>query len=390
MPAYKDKKNGTWYAKFYYTNWVGEKKQKWKRGLATKKEALQYERDFLERQAGSPDMTFQSLYENYMEDMEGRLKDSTIAHKRNIYETKILPYFADKPINEIEATDIRKWQTTLMRDSKNYKETYLKSINNQMCCILNYAKRFYNLTNDPCGRAGSMGKSNADEMDFWTLDEYLLFRDAIQDKIHSYLCFELLYWTGMREGEMLALSAEDIDLEKNTIRINKTYSRSKGKDVISTPKTKKSKRIVAIPDFLADELREYISKQYMLDPKQRLFPYTKSYLNHEMLRGCKESGVKKIRIHDIRHSHASLLINQGCDALTIAERLGHEKVSTTLNTYSHLFPHKQGELVESLQALLHPETVPENNDNNSEVALNGQDIENNSGNIILMPIRKVM
>ena len=77
----------------------------------------------------------------------------------------------------------------------------------------------------------------------------------------------------------------------------------------------------------------------------------KSFLSHEMIRGCKNTGVKKIRIHDIRHSHASLLINQGCDALMLADRLGHEKVSTTLNTYSHLFPHKQQELVHSLESL---------------------------------------
>ena len=89
----------------------------------------------------------------------------------------------------------------------------------------------------------------------------------------------------------------------------------------------------------------------MLDADERLFPVTKSYLSHEMIRGCKITGAKKIRIHDIRHSHASLLINQGCDALMLADRLGHEKVSTTLNTYSHLFPHKQQELVHSLESL---------------------------------------
>ena len=239
MPAFKDSKTGKWFAKFYYTDWIGDRKQKWKRGFATKKEAQAFEQDFLERQAGSPDMTFQSLYEIYIEDMSGRLKESTLAHKRNIYETKILPYFKNKPINEIQATDIRKWQTMLMRDSHNYKDTYLKSINNQFSCIMNYAKRFYNLTTDPCGRAGSMGKSNADEMDFWTLDEYLLFRESIQDKPASYLCFEVLYWTGMREGEMLALTASDIDFEKKTISINKTFSRNKGKDVITVPKTKK-------------------------------------------------------------------------------------------------------------------------------------------------------
>jgi hypothetical protein len=120
---------------------------------------------------------------------------------------------------------------------------------------------------------------------------------------------------------------------------------------VTTPKTKKSKRKVPIPDFLCEELKSYLDSRYMMNPDDRLFPVTKSYLAHEMDRGCKLSGVKRIRVHDIRHSHASLLINQGCDALVLAERLGHEKVSTTLNTYSHLFPHKQQELVSSLEQL---------------------------------------
>lgn len=351
MPAYKDNKTGKWYAKFYYKDWQGVNRQKWKRGFANKKEALAFERDFLEKQSANPDMTFQALYEIYMEDMSGRLKESSIQHKKNIYETKILPYFGKMPINEIKATDIRRWQTLIMRDSHEYKDTYLKSINNQLSCIMNYAKRFYDLNTDPCGKAGSMGKSNAEEMEFWTLDEFLAFRDAIKDKPVSYMCFEILYWTGIREGELLALTAEDINLTEKSIRVNKTYSRSKGKDVITTPKTKKSKRTVPIPDFLFQEVKDYMDKQYMLDPKSRLFPFTKSFLAHEMKRGSKASGVKKIRIHDVRHSHASLLINEGYDALVIANRLGHEKVSTTLNTYSHMFPHKQKELVDNLQNL---------------------------------------
>ena len=393
MPAFKDKNTGKWFAKFYYRDWQGNNKQKWKRGFATKKEALQFERDFLEKQSGNPDMTLQCLYEAYMEDMAGRLKDSTIQHKRNIYETKILPYFGKMAINEIKATDIRKWQGQLMRDSHEYKDTYLKSINNQMNCIMNYAKRFYDLNTDPCGKAGSIGKSNAEEMDFWTLEEYLAFREGINDKLVSYLCFEVLYWTGMREGELLALTYEDINFKDKTIRINKTYARSKGKDIISTPKTKKSKRTVPIPDFLSQELADYMNSQFMPQMKDRIFPYTKSYLSHEMERGCKATGVKKIRIHDVRHSHASLLINQGCDALILADRLGHEKVSTTLNTYSHLFPHKQQELVSSLENLgvnNAPEPTPPLANPFAKGAEETEPKEKASGNIIPMPIRKII
>ena len=416
MPAYKDEKTGKWFAKFYYTNWQGIKKQKWKRGFATKKEALGFERDFLEKQSANPDMTFQNLYEIYMEDMAARLKQSTLLTKKAVLQTHILPFFGSKPINEIKASDVRRWQAKLMSSPNNYSQTYLKKINTELNSIINYAKRFYDLNTNPCGKAGTIGKTKAEEMDYWTYDEYIAFREGVKDKSLSYICFEVLYWTGMREGELLALSPADIDLDNKTISINRTYQRIEGKDVFTSPKTRKSKRKIPIPDFLCQELSDYIQSRYMLDADERLFPITKSYLSHEMIRGCKNTDVKKIRIHDIRHSHASLLINQGCDALMLADRLGHEKVSTTLNTYSHLFPHKQQELVHSLESLQATDSptpeppsdnplleaagitceVPQTQSNGSDVTIRPQFgpplVPSNtaSGKIIQMPQRKII
>lgn len=416
MPAYKDEKTGKWFAKFYYTNWQGIKKQKWKRGFATKKEALGFERDFLEKQSANPDMTFQNLYEIYMEDMAARLKQSTLLTKKAVLQTHILPFFGSKPINEIKASDVRRWQAKLMSSPNNYSQTYLKKINTELNSIINYAKRFYDLNTNPCGKAGTIGKAKAEEMDYWTYDEYIAFREGVKDKSLSYICFEVLYWTGMREGELLALSPADIDLDNKTISINRTYQRIEGKDVFTSPKTRKSKRKIPIPDFLCQELSDYIQSRYILDADERLFPVTKSYLSHEMIRGCKNTGVKKIRIHDIRHSHASLLINQGCDALMLADRLGHEKVSTTLNTYSHLFPHKQQELVHSLESLQATDSptpeppsdnplleaagitceVPQTQSNGSDVTIRPQfgpalvPPNTASGKIIQMPQRKII
>ena len=416
MPAYKDEKTGKWFAKFYYTNWQGIKKQKWKRGFATQKEALGFERDFLEKQSANPDMTFQNLYEIYMEDMAARLKQSTLLTKKAVLQTHILPFFGSKPMNEIKASDVRRWQAKLMSSPNNYSQTYLKKINTELNSIINYAKRFYDLNTNPCGKAGTIGKAKAEEMDYWTYDEYIAFREGVKDKSLSYICFEVLYWTGMREGELLALSPADIDLDNKTISINRTYQRIEGKDVFTSPKTRKSKRKIPIPDFLCQELSDYIQSRYMLDADERLFPVTKSYLSHEMIRGCKNTGVKKIRIHDIRHSHASLLINQGCDALMLADRLGHEKVSTTLNTYSHLFPHKQQELVHSLESLQATDSptpeppsdnplleaagitceVPQTQDNSSDVTIRPQfgpalvPPNTASGKIIQMPQRKII
>ena len=416
MPAYKDEKTDKWFAKFYYTNWQGIKKQKWKRGFATKKEALGFERDFLEKQSANPDMTFQNLYEIYMEDTAARLKQSTLLTKKAVLQTHILPFFGSKPINEIKASDVRRWQAKLMSSPNNYSQTYLKKINTELNSIINYAKRFYDLNTNPCGKAGTIGKAKAEEMDYWTYDEYIAFREGVKDKSLSYICFEVLYWTGMREGELLALSPADIDLDNKTISINRTYQRIEGKDVFTSPKTRKSKRKIPIPDFLCQELSDYIQSRYMPDADERLFPVTKSYLSHEMIRGCKNTDVKKIRIHDIRHSHASLLINQGCDALMLADRLGHEKVSTTLNTYSHLFPHKQQELVHSLESLQATDSptpeppsdnplleaagitceVSQTQDNGSDVTIRPQfgpalvPPNTASGKIIQMPQRKII
>jgi len=270
MPAYKDNKTGKWFCKFYYTDWQGNNRQKWKRGFATKKEALAYERDFLERQSANPDMTFQNLYELYMEDMAARLKQSTILTKKHIYETHILPFFGSKPINEIKASDVRRWQNQLMNSPNGYSKTYLKTINNQLTCIINYAKRFYDLNTNPCGQAGSMGQAKAEEMDYWTYDEYTAFREGIKDKPLSYICFQVLYWTGMREGELLALTAADIDLVKKQIDINKTYQRLNGTDI--TPRLRqrkaggkfqspifcaKSCKTLSIPDICSPLTKDY-------------------------------------------------------------------------------------------------------------------------------------
>ena len=108
---------------------------------------------------------------------------------------------------------------------------------------------------------------------------------------------------------MLALTPADFDFEKGRVKISKTYQRIKGEDMITSPKTKKSNRTVQMPDFLCTEMQEFFNMQYGLKRKDRIFNITKSYLHHEMDRGSKAAGVKRIRIHDLRHSHISLLID---------------------------------------------------------------------------------
>ena len=344
MKAEKDKKTGKWLIQYRYTDWQGKRRKSTKRGFATKREAEEWLRNFLITQKADFDMKFGDFWQMYCADMETRLREHTIRTKKYIVKLKILPYFGNKRVNDITAADIRQWQNELIK--MGYSPTYLKTINNQLSAIFNYAVRYYDLKSNPCAKAGSMGKSKAEEMDFWTGEEFRKFIDSVMNKRLSYMAFMTLYWTGMRLGELLALNPKDVDLEKRTISITKSYQRLGKKDVITPPKTPKSKRVITIPEFLAADIRDYIDSLYELQENDRLFPITKYYLEHEMQRGIKESGVKRIRVHDLRHSHASMLIELGFSPLEIANRLGHEKVETTLNTYSHLYPNKQTKLAE--------------------------------------------
>ena len=348
MKAEKDKKTGKWLIQYRYTDWQGKRRKSTKRGFATKREAEEWLRNFLITQKADFDMKFEDFWKMYCADMETRLREHTMRTKKYIVELKILPYFGDKRVNDITAADIRQWQNELIK--MGYSPTYLKTINNQLSAIFNYAVRYYDLKSNPCEKAGSMGKSKAEEMDFWTGEEFRKFIDSVMNKRLSYMAFMTLYWTGMRMGELLALNPKDIDLEKRTISITKSYQRLGKKDVITPPKTPKSKRVITIPEFLAADIKDYMDSLYDLQENDRLFPITKYYLEHEMQRGIKESGVKRIRVHDLRHSHASMLIELGFSPLEIANRLGHEKVETTLNTYAHLYPNKQTKLAERLDS----------------------------------------
>ena len=296
-------------------------------------------------------MTFESFVALYERDIKPKLKLNTWLTKESIIKKKILPYFAKRKLSEITAKDIMRWQNEIreMRDchGKPLSKTYLKTVHNQLSAIFNHAARFYGLNLNPARQAGNMGAEERKEMLFWTRDEYTKFSEAMMDKPLSFYAFEVLYWCGVREGELLALTPADFDLDKGLLSITKSYQRLKGRDVITDPKTPKSVRVIQMPQFLTDEIRDYLKSLYKVQPDQRIFEATKSYLHHEMDRGAKAAGVKRIRIHDLRHSHVSLLIEMGFSALAIADRVGHESVDITYK-YAHLFPSKQQEMAQKL------------------------------------------
>lgn len=346
MPAYKDEKQNTWYCLFYYRDWQGNKKKKQKRGFRTKKEALEWENNYKLMANANMDMTMGTFVEIYFRDKKGELKERSVKNKRYMIEAHILPYFKDRPMNSITPSDIIQWQNEMR--TKGFAQTYLRMIQNQITALFNHASNIYGLGNNPCKKVKKMGKADADKLDFWTKDEYDKFISGMEEGDRYYTIFEVLFWTGCREGEMLALTKSDIDFARNQISISKTYYRAEGRDIITTPKTEQSARVIDIPQFLTQELKDYVDKLYGISDDERIFPIVPEAVQHKLKRECEKSGVKKIRVHDLRHSHVAYLIHQGVEPLIIKERLGHRDIKMTLNTYGHLYPNQQRKVADML------------------------------------------
>lgn len=352
MPVFKNNNRGSWFCKFYYIDWNGTKKQKKKEGFQTKREAQEWERNFLNRCSIDSDITFENFCVKYMEHCKARLKPTTYAGKEHMINTKILPYFKSMKLKDIKASTCRTWQDKLITDKNNYSQTYLKTINNQLSAILNFAVNNDYIPSNPLHKCGSMGKKNAEDIQFWTLEEFKLFYETVKDDALYSTIFMLFFYSGMREGEVFALTLNDFDFENNTISVTKSYSRHNGQDLIQSPKTPKSRRVITMPVQVMEMVKKYAGKLYGYKPTDRLFTCCKSTLARVIKRGCQKSGVKKIRVHDLRHSHASLLIELGFQPLLVSERLGHENIETTLQTYSHLYPNKQQEVADKLSNIV--------------------------------------
>lgn len=354
MPAYRED-NGTWTSKFKYRDWRGEKRQKTKRGFERKKDALDFEAEFKATLVHSADIPFTALVKNYLGDLtkNHKIEITTAERKQRAFDKMISPYFGQKPINQITELDVLNWQTWVQQKGFDkfkgvgYAPTYLKSINNELSAMMNYAVRYYRLPYNPCERAGSMGKSSAEAMEIWTLDQFEQFI-GYADKSDARIAFDILFWTGIREGELLALTPADF-LPGPRLDIKKSFAVVNGEHIIKKPKNDPSIRCIAIPQFLYDEVQNYMHGLYGLEQTDRLFTFTKSFLLKEIKRMAHMAGLEPIRIHDLRHSHASLLIEMGFNILMISERLGHKNVQTTWNTYAHLYPDKGRQIAFGLQ-----------------------------------------
>ena len=348
MPVFKDEERNTFYVKTYYTDYTGAKRQKMKRGFKLQREAKEWERAFLEKQQGTPDMTFGTLYNLYIEDMSHRLRENSIEGKKNVFKNRILPFFQDKPINQITAKDIREWQNVQI--AAGYSDAYLDRMQNMMTTIFNYAVNYYNLLVNPCNKAGHMGKRTR-SMQFWTLEQFNAFIVHVTD-ISAKTALLLLFYSGMRFGEMMALTYSDFDFRENTISITKSLQhRAKAGDLITPPKTNNGIRTISMPQSIMAIIKDYTNHIYGISDNDRVFAFTKSLINGNIKRNAIVAGIPRIRIHDLRHSHVSLLIDMGFSPHLIAERIG-DTVQMVNNTYGHLYPTKHKEVADKLNQLI--------------------------------------
>ena len=350
MAVYRDDKRGTWYVSMFVRDEFNIKRHKVRRGFASRSDALEAERRMKLDAKNGGRMLFQDLADIYADDMKKRVKRSTYIHKMYVIRDKILPTFRRKNVFEISAADVRKWQSNLMQGG--YSPTYLRTIHAELSAMFNYAVRYYSLSRNPCKDAGSIGKGSAGEQPIWTIEEFYSFLNAIQDRPEACMAFLTLFWTGLRIGELLALTVEDVNLDDKTIRVNKSLQRLQGEDIITEPKTPRSNRVIAVPDVLMVELRRYITEMGDVPGDTRIIHMTKNLLERILKKGIRKVvGLKDIHPHCLRHSHTALIASLGATPVEAAERLGHENVTTTLNIYSHVLPGWQTEMARGLDSL---------------------------------------
>ena len=318
MAAAKNQKTGKWYSKFRFKDYNGATVQKKKEGFATKREAQEWEADFRAQHEGKERLTFGEAYKRYMADCEKRQKATTLQEKRALYRTNYA-MFADMPIADISPAAIRKWQNenllAIGPDGKlRYAPATIKSINTKLSAVFEYCVRFCGLDKNPVRAAGRISYKHVLEKkgqakDIWQRDTFERFIDTVKNP-EEHLAFGILFWCGLRKGELLGLRIKDIDPKDGIVRVRQNYTEA---GVIDTPKTKSSKRDVSMPKRLAEEAKAFIRTLYAPSTNDLLFQGLTVNSIRSRFKRCQErAGITPIiRVHDLRHSHASLLISLG-------------------------------------------------------------------------------
>lgn len=352
--------------KWIFYDWVtqldGSRKKYFSKKYASRKEALDAEKEFLTKytniDVNTSNMTFKELYLSYYNYQADKVKFTTIKTYKD--RVKFFQDLDNVKVNDFSILHFERWKEFINKQniSTNYKNHLYKFFK----AILNYGSKWYGLN-----FAGMYLKMTnftdpneiPKEMDFYTYDEFQKFIACEEDILYKAL-YETLYYCGLRRGELKGLTWEDIDFEDKTLRVNKNVvSYIEGKKFrVTTPKTKSSNRILPMPDILVNDLKqvyENFKKYQNFNKKWFVFggvePISNGKIRTHKISNCNKAKIREIRIHDFRHSCASLLINSGANINMVAKYLGHTKIDETLNTYSHLFKNKMNDIVNIINNL---------------------------------------
>lgn len=330
-----------------------------KRGFSTSEEAKEWERSFLlETKSIIPtSLTFNDLYIKYMQSKKDIIKERTYDDLQNTFKAYIIPFWGNIKLNEIRVDHIEKFQQHILEmktlKGKPYSNAMIITIQTRLKSCFNYAFQNGYISNQKIISFKRVRRSDESikEMRFWHPEEYNKFITIVDDKVYIAL-FNVLYWCGLRIGEALALRWSDINIHEKTITVSKTYTKHKRQT--TTPKTKNSYRSVIMPDRCFTSiyaLYEAHSKTIGFNEERYVFGFNKP-LDDNSIRikkdnWIKQAGVQRIRIHDFRHSHVSLLISLGFSPFDIAKRLGHT-VEMVNEVYGHWFKDAQQKMVDKL------------------------------------------
>lgn len=346
MPSYLDKATKKWFCKFYYQDANGKRRQKLKRGFNLKREADAWERQFLTELRSEHEaltLNWPDFVDLYDRDTAPTLAQHTLQTRGYLFKNHVRDAFY-QPIGEIAPNTIQTWVNSL---TDEFSLAHAQNIYKQMRAIFNHATRLYGLNPNPCQRIRPPTKREAPgEMQFWTYEEFAQVIDNIEN-IKGRTAVILLYWSGIRKGELLAL--QWADLQGNTLTINKSMQRLGGKSVVTPPKTAGSVRDILLPSQATEALQVWRESSPQTAGDDYIFDWEKRFIEQGIMDGCKRSGIKRIRVHDLRHSHASYLVSKGASIKLISKRLGHTKTSITLDTYSHLFPSDEHSIISIME-----------------------------------------
>jgi len=341
MPAYKDK-NGSWYYSYKRRDPVsGEWKNIKKRGFPTKREALAAEREALVSGSKSSSTTFAEMVKLW-EDYNDASKLVRQKHREH-FERRFSKYY-EMPIESLTKPVLSRFRAEISQDdsfsttTKNLTISYVRS-------VLRFAHDIYDLPDNSAviTRLKETDEEAMQEFETWTPEEFSQFVDAVENPLYA-IYFNFLYWTGCRRGEAIALQKSEIGDHTATIKYSQR-SQSEG----LKPTKKRTTRTIKLDDRLFDQLQPLLKQpgNYVFGGQTGLSP---NMIDQYFRKAVKASGVKRIRIHDLRHSHATWLINSGVNIVAVSKRLGHKDVSTTLNTYTHLLESSDNDMIQKINA----------------------------------------